>query len=477
MSTAKKVYRTFQASDGRAKLATLSGIGLLLIATLVLALGVFPASAGAGGASEAGVQPTQVNYGGGSGACSASLPGLPSDAGFELHINNPADATYTAANGVQVKLTGISESGDKLFNYEFLTDGWGAYDVVVNGGSKNTLFNNDAQIGILESDSALHAPTRGKNGPLYSLSHINICFDVIPEAPITGTVYEDNTNADGTFDTPEEVGVAELTVYALDATGSAVAGSDETDGDGYYELLLTPGVDYLICLGTPPPSADGDDYVQTEPDTANCETVTTPDVLPLGYDIALTAEGSIGNDFGIIEEFCGEILPADGGVFVASFNILEGGNSETDCVAKSGAAFLSGDELAFPVVGSGSFVARGDISKTFDDPTAVEPLEYRQGDDDLTPSPDGFEDVPWCNLRAFATGDGMEFNEEVPGGLGGQYPTLHGVIDRDSSTPSDPVPAVACLVEKTETLQQTAGGATKVMQENVVLIADDPFYR
>lgn len=477
MKSAMRVFRRFQDSDGRVKLATLSGVGLLT-AALVLALGVFPAGAGNGAATTThGVQPQEVSYGGGSGACDATIAGrLPSAANEELHINNPSNNIFTeTVNGVDVdiRLWGISESGDKLFNFEVLTPGWTVFDVIVNGGAKNTHFDYDDHVGPggepfpgpQTMDTALHAPTKG-NSPsnLYQLSHINICFDEIPEAPISGTVfYDDNVDTINNDGMP----ASGFTVYVI--SDGAVLNQGTTDGNGDYSIPVPIGADYLVCLGTTEV-----ELVQTTPieDPPNCAgAVAELGLFDSGFDVAnLGEEGSDGNDFGIVEEFCGEIFTDSGGVFeVARFEIFENGNNEEPCDDKSGALFVSGGQVGFPVVGpaSGSFAAFGEITKIFPDPTMVTPLLYKQGPGDTVPSATGgFEEIPWCALRTKTGSDGPQFDMYVPTG---KYPSLTGIVD-----PVSGVQAVACLVFKKESLVQPAPGDTDVKQLNILLVQDDP---
>ncbi|NNL48619.1 MAG: DUF11 domain-containing protein, partial [Acidimicrobiia bacterium] len=203
MSTTKSIYRTFQSSDGRVKVATLSGIGLLA-AALVLVLAVLPAGAGAGDESAAGVIPTEVEYGGGSGACAVY-----GDSRSEIHINNPMTGTYTDGT---VAVDIVVSANDTKFSYAFVDPTYAAFDVIVNGGSRNTWFDNDGgtstvppdfgPVGPLSADSALHAPTKGGSSNLYKLSHINICYDLNPLTdlsvtkqvldPVTGVPVDDS---------------------------------------------------------------------------------------------------------------------------------------------------------------------------------------------------------------------------------------------------------------------------------------------
>lgn len=184
------LFKKFQGSEGRVRARTAAGI-LTLAAAVALALGAVPAF-GANPTPE--VEPVVVAYGGGSGACSATLAGrLPSAAGQELHINNPTSGDYFDSAGnkfvlnvynsdMSVDISVVPAPGKEVV----------IYDIVINGGSQNTHYdfddhvdgNGDAPIGPITNSktvaapTGLHAPAKGGSGKYYNLSHINICYDV-----------------------------------------------------------------------------------------------------------------------------------------------------------------------------------------------------------------------------------------------------------------------------------------------------------
>ena len=162
-------------SDGRIKVATLTGVSAL-VAVIALLVGVLPVFANHGT-----VDPALINEGGGSGKCAVTTGDLPSIAGNEFHINNPTPGTHTSADGViQVTVfdtsTGETPAG-RLFDFAVLDSEFGVYDVVVNGGPKSNHYDYDANGGDVSSDEDLHAPNKNPNS-LHNLSHINICYDV-----------------------------------------------------------------------------------------------------------------------------------------------------------------------------------------------------------------------------------------------------------------------------------------------------------
>ena len=155
------------------------------------------------------------------GACSANLPGLPSAAPHELHINNPSDGTFTGPDGTQISID--VKKGDKMFDFELVNQPNNAvFDVIVNGGSKNTHFDYDEVGAFLRSDTELHAPTRSGNR-LFKLSHINFCYGVKPFADLSVTKTPQVTTAN-VFDIVEfEIVVANA--GPADATGVEVTDS------------------------------------------------------------------------------------------------------------------------------------------------------------------------------------------------------------------------------------------------------------
>ena len=294
MSSVRRLYDAFRSSDGRIRIATLLGVS-----GLVMALAIFlmlPASAGSGGPSGKGVQPTEVSYGGGSGACAVFT-----DAAHELHINNPMDDSYTdPATGLQVTLD--VDSNDFFFSFnldnkpEFVVS-----QVIVNGGAKNTLFDYEtSEVGQVRDDFDLHPPTKGGSGNLYNLSHVNICYDLAPPASVSGIKYHDN-DTDGMLDLSEEDVLANWTIGLFTPDGTEVTTTD-TGLDGSYSFEgVAPGP-YLICEATNttglPSSEDSRitwAWMQSEPTNTNCDDISGYE--PAGY--SLTVEDDVtGADFG-----------------------------------------------------------------------------------------------------------------------------------------------------------------------------------
>ena len=224
MAPAVRIFRQFRASDTRVKAATLTSLAGLVLA-LAFLVGVIPAIAGDGDPSGAGVQPSEIAYGGGSGACDADFPGLPSEAADELWINNPTDGRFTGPDGTVVTIDVYDN--DTLFDFKFEDSTKAAYDVIVNGGSKNTHYDyDDGSTGPLPSDTALHAPTKGGSSNLYNLSHINICYDDNPFADLSVTktpvAVNGTSTGNGTF--VADVGdTVEFDIVVTNSSSSTVA--------------------------------------------------------------------------------------------------------------------------------------------------------------------------------------------------------------------------------------------------------------
>lgn len=295
MSSVRRLYYAFRSSDGRIRIATLLGVS-----GLVMALAIFlmlPASAGDGDPSGAGVQPTEVSYGGGPGACAVF-----SDAAFELHINNPMDGTFTGPDGTRVTLE-VSDD-DVHFNFAFVNNPEkAAFDVVVNGGSKNTHFDYDGSIGARRTDTALHAPTKGGSSNLYNLSHVNICYDVAPLASVSGTKFHDH-DADGAKDGSFEPGLGGWTIAAFGPNG--IAGTAVTASDGSYSIAgLAPG-EYTICEAT---NTDGLP-ISTDERVTWAWTQSAPSdnslcgegYAPAGHTVTVETSDITGRDFGNLRE-------------------------------------------------------------------------------------------------------------------------------------------------------------------------------
>lgn len=178
MASAMRALRKFRSSDGRIKVATLSGVSAL-VAVIALLVGVLPVMADHDGDHPL-VDPVPLNEGGGSGKCFVETGDLPSIAGNEFHINNPTPGTHTSPDGVvEVNVYDTEEDetpAGKLFEFE-VDSGFVVYDVVVNGGPKSLHYDYDANDGPVSSDVDLHAPEKNRHS-LHNLSHINICYDV-----------------------------------------------------------------------------------------------------------------------------------------------------------------------------------------------------------------------------------------------------------------------------------------------------------
>lgn len=177
MASAMRVFRKFRASDGRIKIATLSGVSAL-VAVIALLVGVLPVMADhdPDPATHPLVDPGEpIRFGGGPGAC--DFVEVDSAARYELHINNPISGDFTdPETGTTVNI----EVTNQTFTFDFGDSGVAAYDVVVNGGPQNLHYDYDgSEVGPVSTDSGLHAPLKN-NGDLNNLSHINICYDIEP---------------------------------------------------------------------------------------------------------------------------------------------------------------------------------------------------------------------------------------------------------------------------------------------------------
>jgi hypothetical protein len=309
MSWTRRIYRKFRSSDGRFKIATLFGVSAA-VAALALLVGILPAMAGAGLESDAGVVPTEITYGGGSGAC-ASI-GSSYD---ELHINNPTSGIFETADGeVQVVIT-VDES-DEVFSYSFVDPTFAAFQVIVNGGRNNTVFDNQAHGGPLPADGSLHAPTKGNSlTNLFKLSHINICYGVfIPN--VEGTKYHDR-DTDGEIDETEEEGLGGWTIAAFD--GSGFVSSTQTGIDGTYTLGNLGTGEFTICEapnteGLPPDDPDPDPtwtwaWTQSEPDNTNCPAGYEPGghTVDVTFTNTLVPDVDFGNHFQVTVDCSGSV--------------------------------------------------------------------------------------------------------------------------------------------------------------------------
>jgi hypothetical protein len=179
MASARHVLEKLRPSDGRIRIKTLSGVSVL-VAVIALLVGVLPAIAHGDGTTTHDVHPVVVTYGGGSGACSATIEGrLPSAAGNELHVNNPVPGTHQleGPDGTKFTITVRDIAAGRVFDFTVLTEGIVVYDVIVNGGPNNNHYDYDGGPGTVRDDVKLHAPRKNARS-LHNLSHINICYDV-----------------------------------------------------------------------------------------------------------------------------------------------------------------------------------------------------------------------------------------------------------------------------------------------------------
>ncbi len=295
MASAMRVFRKFRSSDGRIKIATLSGVSVL-IAVVALLVGVLPVFASH---STSAVQPVDLDEGGGSGKCFVETGGLPSAASNEFHINNPTPGTpYTSPDGVITVNVYDTEEGEtpagRLFSFE-VTGDFAVFDVIVNGGPKSLHYDYDANGLFASSDEDLHAPAKNRN-TLHNLSHINICYDVfVPN--VEGTKFHDR-DADGTFDSSEEDGLAGWKIAAFAEDGTLVQ-QTTTQADGSYVLGNLDDATYLICEATNTTGLpdDGDDFswawTQSAPLNEDC---TASGYEPGGHMITVDSETPLASD-------------------------------------------------------------------------------------------------------------------------------------------------------------------------------------
>jgi len=210
MASARHVLEKLRSSDGRIRVKTLSGVSAL-VAVIALLVGVLPAMAHDFGTDTHDVHPVVVAYGGGSGACSATIEGrLPSAASKEFHINNPQAGMSYTQDGITVTVRDRTDKpAGRVFDFTVAADSdFVVYDVIVNGGSQNNHYDYDGNggPGTVKDDKTLHAPRKNANS-LFNLSHVNICYDV---PGITFFACDDTVTLtdDGLFT------VAEATIFA-----------------------------------------------------------------------------------------------------------------------------------------------------------------------------------------------------------------------------------------------------------------------
>ena len=267
MARATGFFRKLRAADGRIKIA--GAVGVLALAAVLALFGVLPAMA-------ALVTPSIVTYGGGSGACSATIEGhLPSAARNEFHINNPmpGQTYYDTGDSTtyNVKVTVRTEDAGSVFSFTVNPDtNYVVYDVIVNGGSQNNLYdydleglNNVKQDGQADFNNGegLHAPIQ-KLKPVvkyFNLSHINICWDVpglsffecdtpqtlTSEGLITSVTTEIFANSIWDCN-------GKRAIYLLDSVTNTVTLDFEGDGSA----TIAGRMDFTKQFSTPPPWPD-----------------------------------------------------------------------------------------------------------------------------------------------------------------------------------------------------------------------------
>jgi uncharacterized repeat protein (TIGR01451 family) len=464
MRLSRRLHALSNSSDGRGRLTTLASI-LVLASLLVLVLAVLPAGADFPD-SAAGVTPATVNLGGQPNDCDAlGIDGLPSVADYELRIENPRNQVYSlpAIPGATVEL---AIRNDKFLDFEFT--GAAGFDVIIKGGQKSTHWDYDGTIGPTLSDEELHAPQKGNGSNLYSISHVSLCYDEIPEADLSVTkAASDETPNEGVEVTytitatnggPSPATNVVVTdrlpdgVTLVGNSSNVVQGSfDENTGVWTIGSLALDAEATLTYRVTIDEETSGRSLINTA-------TITTGALDP-------NRENDI-DEVTLTVNFCGQQLSwLEGPVFVAYITIFDQGNSEQLCDGKYGELFETEEEvedgtvaqLNFRVFGDGTFAAFGDINKSFSSPNDFVPLRYKQGDGD--PS---FEVVPWCGLRPKSGIDGIQFDDFLLDDT--MYPTLTDIYDPDSGEA-----AVSCKVFEGENAEGN--------QQTILLIQGDPFFR
>lgn len=263
MASAMRVFRKLRASDGRIKIATLSGVSVL-VAVIALLVGVLPVMADH---ESSAVDPGDpIQYGGGSGAC--DFVEVASAADNELHINNPASGTFTGPDGTDISITVTGN----LFSFDVVTPGIAVYDVVVNGGPHNLHYDYDGNGEPVTSDVDLHAPKKN-NGDLNNLSHINVCYDFDTQFDCGVT---ENREQDGVFTVAEVTIFANLLWPCEDKLGSFAVDNDIEDPDPDPSVLVDFGTGEGVVAGMATFTKDFGEG--------------TPPFEPLEYSLTATSE-------------------------------------------------------------------------------------------------------------------------------------------------------------------------------------------
>jgi hypothetical protein len=174
MARGKTMSERIRSADGRIKIATLSGVSVL-VALIALLVGVLPVFA-------SHPEAVPLDEGGGPGKCFVETGGLPSAAGNQFHIQNPTPGTHTSADGViEITVYDVTRPPEavagRVFDFDVISGSNVVYDVIVNGGPKTLHYDYDGNGGPVTDDDGLHAPNQTPN-KYFNLSHINLCYDI-----------------------------------------------------------------------------------------------------------------------------------------------------------------------------------------------------------------------------------------------------------------------------------------------------------
>lgn len=174
MSTLRRLARSFRASDGRMRLGKLLGVSA--VAILALLVGILPAIAQQA-STTAGVAPATKTL---SGSAESQCTQMDSAAGFAVKIDSPSSGEISLPGfpGETLTIT-IGKSGpNESLSYDF-SDGVVAYDIGMKGGPQSNHYDNDGQIGALNSDGNLFPPEKNRNRS-FDISHVVFCYDEAP---------------------------------------------------------------------------------------------------------------------------------------------------------------------------------------------------------------------------------------------------------------------------------------------------------
>jgi hypothetical protein len=305
MAQPKDVLRAWRASDGRIRTAT--ALGVLALTAILAIFGILPAIA-------ASVTPVVIQYGGGSGACNATIDGrLPSAARNEFHINNPMLGNTYTKDGIKVTI----KSTTKGLAFDFVVEGannpYVVYDVIVNGGRQNNHYDYDGDgSGPVKGDTDLHAPNQTPN-KYFNLSHINICYDV-PGAVLFACDDPEILEGEGLITNVTATIFDNSTVDCVPKRATYTLGQDivtlEFDGDGTG--IVAGRIDFTKDFGDPTSFKDLQ-YRRT----------TTDSFVNVAWCAVRDRVGGVdGNEFD-------DVLAAD--EYPSLVNVTDGGGAATSC--------------------------------------------------------------------------------------------------------------------------------------------------